>query len=86
MQQQLTSDLTEKPARPEMTQARLATCALRGEQRTAKAWPRQRRGGGTRVAISVRTTKREPRQTSGAKESVWSEVVEAGHDAGGEGS
>ena len=41
-QRPLTSDLTEKLARPEMTRARLATCARRGEQQTAMAWPRLR--------------------------------------------
>ena len=40
-QRQLTSDLTEKLAWPEMTRARLATCALRGERQTAKARPCQ---------------------------------------------
>ena len=34
---QLTSDLTEKLALPETTPARLATCTLRDERRTAKA-------------------------------------------------
>ena len=33
----------------------------------------------------MRTTKREPRQASGAEELARGEVVEAGHDAGGDG-
>ena len=34
----------------------------------------------------MRTVEREPRRASGAEEFAWGEVVEGGHDAGGDGS